>query len=41
MAEQLGGPFEMFMDSHYSKKRPSPHLHLGTLWRCGDGLCLE
>jgi hypothetical protein len=27
MAEQLGGPFEKFVDSPYSKKRPSPHLH--------------
>jgi hypothetical protein len=27
MAEQLRGPFEKFVDSPYSKKRPSPHLH--------------
>jgi hypothetical protein len=27
MAEQLRGPFEKFVDSPYSKKRPPPHLH--------------
>jgi hypothetical protein len=27
MVEQLRGQFEKFMDSSYSKKRPSPHLH--------------
>jgi hypothetical protein len=27
MAEQLRGSFETFVDSHYSKKRPSPPLH--------------
>jgi hypothetical protein len=27
MAEQLRGPFEKFMESHHSKKRPSPRLH--------------
>jgi hypothetical protein len=27
MAEELGGPFEKFLDSPYSKKRPSPQLH--------------
>jgi hypothetical protein len=27
MAEQLRGPFEKFVDSPNSKKRPSPHLH--------------
>jgi hypothetical protein len=27
MAEQLGGPFEKFVDSPYSKKIPSPHLY--------------
>jgi hypothetical protein len=27
MAEQLRGPFEKFVDSPDSKKRPSPHLH--------------
>jgi hypothetical protein len=27
MAEKLRGPFEKFVDSPHSKKRPSPHLH--------------
>jgi hypothetical protein len=27
MVVQLRGPFEKFLDSSYSKKRPSPHLH--------------
>jgi hypothetical protein len=27
MTEQLRVPFEKFVDSPYSKKRPSPHLH--------------
>jgi hypothetical protein len=27
MATQLRGPFEKFVDSPYSKKRPSPYLY--------------
>jgi hypothetical protein len=27
MAEQLRAPFEKFVDSPFSKKKPSPHLH--------------
>jgi hypothetical protein len=53
MAEQLRGPFEKFVDSPYSKMRPSPHLHkvlirnnkarthVIALWGCGDGLFFE
>jgi len=32
MVEQLQGPFEKFVDSPYSKKRPSPHLHKVPTW---------
>jgi hypothetical protein len=32
MAEQLQGQFEKFVDSPYSKKRPSPYLHKVPTW---------